>query len=766
MLAASLKGRKDRLTDELERRAAVSQSTEVSAGSRRRRMERFVDEVIGVLEHTDVRGEPPPDIDPCANHATRDRERELVLAYLIEEIEQQRLQASPRETVTLARWAADAERRRLSEQNCRLGALLDQMHDSAALFGHDGRILYCNRRATQALREAIGVSAGQIVGRTPAELGVSSELLIGRPIEELEVLARAHESFEMRAWGQALEGQLSAIYRPDGPVGAVALTVRSVHQRKLTQTRLDLLTKLSALSGILECDEVAEALVQVPIPELADWCAITFVENRQIKRTFLAHHDPSKAPLRDAIMRDLPSWNHHPLWQGMLTTGFQLLSEVNDDLLRRLAASEEQYRLLAQVGVQSLMVVPLVSRGQITGIMTFAYTVDSNRRYARDDPAIGEEIALHAGHKFENARLMRDLRSSEARFRIALAGARTGVYEQDRSLRYVWYYNPLVAQDLLGKTDEQQLPAEEAALLMKAKRRVLEEGDALHAEMDVTFKGDGTSDKRHVREAIEPLRDHSGRVVGVVGATTDITEQERTNRRLADELDFHERMMGILGHDLRNPLNAVLLTAEVLLRSRELTETTRDPLRRLRRAAGRMEELIDTLLDVTRARFMGKLPVSRVPADLGEITRAAVDEVRAACPDRPIAVEVHGDSHGEWDPARLLQTISNLVSNAISYGDDGAVAVSVDGEATDVALKVHNGGLPISPELRSVLFEPFRRGVPPDRSPRGLGLGLYIVRQIVLAHEGSIDVDSTAQEGTTFTVHLPRHVAGAELRPG
>jgi len=83
-----------------------------------------------------------------------------------------------------------------------------------------------------------------------------------------------------------------------------------------------------------------------------------------------------------------------------------------------------------------------------------------------------------------------------------------------------------------------------------------------------------------------------------------------------------------------------------------------------------------------------------------------------------------------------------------------------------VALKVHNGGLPISPELRSVLFEPFRRGVPPDRSPRGLGLGLYIVRQIVLAHEGSIDVDSTAQEGTTFTVHLPRHVAGAELRPG
>ena len=170
--------------------------------------------------------------------------------------------------MTVAKWAAEAERKRLNEQNCRLGALLDQIRDSAALFGHDGRILYCNRRATQALREAIGVPRGQIIGRTPAELGVSSEILIGRPIEELEALARAHESFEMHAWGRALEGQLDAIYRADGTVNAVGLTVRNVHQRKLTETRLSLLTKLSALSGMLECDEVAEALVRVPIPRV------------------------------------------------------------------------------------------------------------------------------------------------------------------------------------------------------------------------------------------------------------------------------------------------------------------------------------------------------------------------------------------------------------------------------------------------------------------------------------------------------------------
>ena len=109
----------------------------------------------------------------------------------------------------------------------------------------------------------------------------------------------------------------------------------------------------------------------------------------------------------------------------------------------------------------------------------------------------------------------------------------------------------------------------------------------------------------------------------------------------------------------------------------------------------------------------------------------------------------------------MSQTITNLVGNAIAYGERGApVDIAIEGDGRDVELKVHNHGPPIPAELMPVLFEPFRRGVPEDRSPRGLGLGLYIVQQIVLAHDGSIGVDSTAQDGTTFTLHLPRHHAG------
>ena len=104
----------------------------------------------------------------------------------------------------------------------------------------------------------------------------------------------------------------------------------------------------------------------------------------------------------------------------------------------------------------------------------------------------------------------------------------------------------------------------------------------------------------------------------------------------------------------------------------------REHLLRLRRAAGRMQEMIDTLLDFTRARFLGKVPITRVPADLGEISRAAIDEMRVVWPDNAIDLEVHGDTHGEWDPARMTQTISNLVTNAIAYGESGTAVDVVD----------------------------------------------------------------------------------------
>jgi PAS domain S-box-containing protein len=767
MLAEVLERTRDQVVDELDHRAAITESTELPIAGRRRRLSGLIHEIIEVLRRQGVEEttELPAAASTVADPALELRERELVRGYLIEQVEQKRMPASPGETVIVAQWVGQAERARLRDQNTRLRALLDSVQESAAVLGPDGRILYCNRRAARTLREATGVPRPEIVGKTPAELGVPGELLVGRPIEELVPLARQRQSFEMNAWGRDKEGRFEALYRIDGSVGAVMLVVRDVHARKLAETRLDLLTKLSALTGTLEYDEVAEALVHIPIPQFADWCVVNVIESGRIRRTFLAHADPSKAPLRDEILRELPAWEgRHPLWQEMLINGFQLLTEVNDDMLRRMSTSERQYHLLSRLGMRSLMVVPMVSRGRLLGILSFAYTVDSGRRYGRDDPPLAEEIALHAAHAFENARLMKDLKASEERFRIALGSARTAVYEQDTSLRYVWYYNPLAPLNLVGKTAEEGLPPDEAGPLTEIKRRVLEEGERVEQEMDLTFGGEL---RRHYRDTVEPLRDQTGKIVGVIGAATDITEQQRTQQQLTAELDFRERMMGILGHDLRNPLGTVIMAADLLLRGQELPATGRSQLVRLRRAAGRMQEMIDTLLDFTRARFMGSVPVSRVPGDLAEISRGAIEEMHLAWPDYAIELEVRGDARGEWDPARMSQTITNLVTNALSYGRDRAsVHVTIEGDTREVDVKVHNHGQPIAAEAIPMLFEPFRRGVPEDRSPGGLGLGLYIVKQIVEAHDGSIGVESTEQAGTTFTLHLPRGAAkAAEAAP-
>jgi signal transduction histidine kinase len=284
------------------------------------------------------------------------------------------------------------------------------------------------------------------------------------------------------------------------------------------------------------------------------------------------------------------------------------------------------------------------------------------------------------------------------------------------------------------------------------KRRVLERGTPFQGEMDLTFGA-----RLHCRQSFEPRRNQYGRITGLIGAATDITEEYCMRRQLEEDLRFREQMMAILGHDLRNPLSAVIMAADLLLRGQDLPPPARNQTQRLRRAAERMVEMIDTLLDFARVRFLGAVPISPAPTSLADISAAVIDEAHVSWPDRAIELDVHGDPHGQWDPARMSQTISNLVTNAITYSrNESAVQVSIEAEGANVDVKVHNEGDAIPADELPQLFEPFHRGGGEERSPSGLGLGLYIARQIVRAHEGSISVESTEKEGTTFTVHMPR----------
>jgi two-component system sensor histidine kinase/response regulator len=227
-------------------------------------------------------------------------------------------------------------------------------------------------------------------------------------------------------------------------------------------------------------------------------------------------------------------------------------------------------------------------------------------------------------------------------------------------------------------------------------------------------------------------------------------------REKTETLRLNEMLTAVLSHDLRSPLNAVM-TSALLIQRRSTEEPVKETAGRILSSGKRMSRMIEDMLDMARARLAGGISLKREPADLGALVDRVMSEVQAAYPERQIEVERAGDLVGNWDGERLAQVASNLLGNALQHGDaSGAVRVTVDGTRADaVVIKVENSGT-IPPDLLPQLFDPFRRAQRQTGRTEGLGLGLYIVQQIVLAHGGSVDVQSGDDNRTTFVVRIPR----------
>jgi len=221
------------------------------------------------------------------------------------------------------------------------------------------------------------------------------------------------------------------------------------------------------------------------------------------------------------------------------------------------------------------------------------------------------------------------------------------------------------------------------------------------------------------------------------------------HKRVAEE---RELFLHVLGHDLRSPLHGVVLHTQLLKRQEHSPAAART-LDRVLSAAERMDRLIGDMTDFTQTRLTGTLPLKREKLDLGDLLEQIVLENKTRG-GRELRMVRVGDVAGQWDRARLVRLVVNLVNNAFAYGDPSTpVDLHVEGEDGTVVLRVHNEGPPIPAKVRAHLFEAFSRGA----KGVGTGLGLYIVQQTAHAHGGHVDVDSAAGRGTTFCVRLPRH---------
>lgn len=231
-----------------------------------------------------------------------------------------------------------------------------------------------------------------------------------------------------------------------------------------------------------------------------------------------------------------------------------------------------------------------------------------------------------------------------------------------------------------------------------------------------------------------------------------LLEEERRER-----LRFEQELVAMVSHDLRTPLTVISLGASRLLQSEVDAETTRRIAGRVSVAAARAARLTQDLLAFTEARHRDRIPVHIESGDLHRVVEDTVEDLRLEHSAHLIDVEHRGDGTGEFDPDRVAQIITNLVSNAVRYGTRGEpIHVRSFGTEAELGLEVNNAGPPIPEEEKKKLFEPLQRGKGSEQRAHGLGLGLFIVDRIVSAHQGKIEIESDASHGTTFRVTLPR----------
>ncbi len=275
----------------------------------------------------------------------------------------------------------------------------------------------------------------------------------------------------------------------------------------------------------------------------------------------------------------------------------------------------------------------------------------------------------------------------------------------------------------------------------------------------------------HISLTVSPIRDASGRVIGASKVARDITErklaerererllgwEQTARRRLAEAVAAREEFIAVAAHELRNPLNVFHLTLQSLLRAASNAAGSADIVSlvdKSRTQLNRLTTLVDRLLDVTRIRA-GTFELYKESFEMGGLVRKVVARFANETATVPIALDLDPVLTGNWDRIRIDQVLTNLISNAIKYGERKPVGVSAFAAGTRAVVRVRDQGVGIPAEHLPRVFDRFERAA--GRSgEKGLGLGLWIAKRIVEAHGGTILVESEAGKGSVFTISLPR----------
>lgn len=378
--------------------------------------------------------------------------------------------------------------------------------------------------------------------------------------------------------------------------------------------------------------------------------------------------------------------------------------------------------------------------GALLGVGATVTEVTSLRESERERERLLGELREALRERDESVALLEHLLDA-APIGFALLGPDLRFLRVNQAFAALCGHEP--AEAYAGRTAADFFPAACAEAATAQWAQVLATGEPM---FEVELSGESGGRRWTYLGSWFPVRSGE-RVLGLGLVLRDVSAQ-----RAAQE--FQRHLLGIVGHELRNPLAAISASTASLLRASALSERDRQVLSRIASSSARIERIVSDLLDFTLVRAGKGIPISPRPADFGSLCLQVIDEIQAAQPRAKIECHGEGDARGEWDPARLAQLVGNLVSNALKHGEDGSpIHVRWRGLENELLIEVRNSGEPIAEALLPQLFQPFEQGA---RSDQGVGLGLFIARQIAAAHGGTIEARSGEPEGTVFSVRLPR----------
>ena len=521
-----------------------------------------------------------------------------------------------------------------------------------------------------------------------------------------------------------------------------------------------------------------------------DWCAFSLVQPDGTLRNVAAYHpDPRQRELEQKLNALVPPrrWDRGPAETNALLTGRPVVTEqVTDEMLRAAVPDEQAFRMLKEVGIISAIVAPMFDGKEPLGTLLLAST-GPGRGYSRDDADYAYALAARVALGVRNARLVRELaeeRDRQAREReqsdrrfaelravfdsdpngIALFDAEGVLRLASRRIEEIFGV-PL--RGMYGQRFDEIYRLKLELALTHDREAMLERVRRIFADREASSKDEVELERPRYRSLVRetaPVKGPAGDYLGRLVVYTDVTEQRELDQQRADFLT-------VAAHELRTPLTPLSMYLQSIERRLSRGQSIgRDLVGKARRQVDRLGKLVEDLLDISRLESR-RLHFGSSDVELNELVDDVVADFRAQARHHDIVFHRTGAPVlVQGDRERLEQVLVNLMANAIKYSPKGGqIQVSVAREEKEARVSVRDPGIGIPLEEQPRLFQRFFRAAnATTRNFGGLGIGLFVSREIVQRHGGRFEVQSEEGQGSTFIFYLPlspRSLQGMDVRP-